>query len=88
MKVKISKSVEGGPYEEVVLDKKLVDALFEYNEANKVFLYLHNRGILSDEVKTHIGEVLESSKSIFKEYGLDKYDVRANYLFDKSELIQ
>jgi hypothetical protein len=84
MKVKILKSIEGGPYEEVVLEKELVDALFEFDEASTTFTFLITRGILIDEVKEGLTKIIENCKKNFLIHGLSKYDIRANYKFEES----
>lgn len=89
-KVAIKKSIEGGKFQTVVLDQKLVNALSEFNRANDTYVYLLiTKSIITigDEVHNKLVQIIEDCKAIFKEYSLDKYDIRANYLFDKSVLI-
>jgi hypothetical protein len=87
MRVRILKSIEGNEYQEVILEKELVDALFEFNEANKSLTFLMLRGILNDEVKEGLSKIINDCKDVFHNHGLTKYDIRANYKFEESILI-
>jgi hypothetical protein len=85
--VEIKRSVEGGMYETVILDKVLVDALYHHRTANDTFVYLLiTKSIISpaDAVYDKLVKIIADSEEVFRSYGLDKYDVRANYLFESS----
>lgn len=86
-KIQIKKSVEGGMFQTVVLDKVLVDALYHHTTANDTFVYLLvGKCIITkdDAVYHKLVKIIDDCEKVFKEYGLDKYDVRAKYLFESS----
>lgn len=85
--VKIKRSVEGGKYETIVMDKVLVDALYDYKTTNDTFVYLViTKSIITpdDAVYDKLVKIIKDCEELFKSYKLDKYDVRANYLFESS----
>jgi len=87
MKVVIKRSVEGGEWRVVVLDKKVVDALYDYNKASETFTYLFiTKRVCStgDDVYNKLVQIMNDSENVMKEFGLDKYDKRAHYLFEES----
>ncbi len=86
MKVEIEMSIEGGPFKKVILDKELVMALDEYNQMCLTMAYLYERGI--DFPKEELRKIKEDCYSIFRKYNCDKWDVRANYKFNESKLIE
>lgn len=88
-KVAIQKSVEGGEYKTVILDEKLVSSLSDFNKSCETFNFLFFRGIITqgDEVYNKLCKIMDDCESVFKEYGLDKYDKRANYLFESSYIV-
>jgi len=88
-KIKVLKSVEGGMFQTVVIDEKLFSALGRYNRANESFnfLFMNNIIEMNDSAFNGIQNIIQECETIFKVYGLDKYDVRANYLFDKAERV-
>ena len=86
-KIAIKKSVEGEEFQTVVLDKALVDALYHHKTANDTFVYLLiTKSIITigDAVYDKLVKIIDDCEKVFKEYGLHKYDVRANYLFESS----
>ena len=89
MKVEVKKSIEGGKFKKVIIDKELFDALFEYDKANEVFTYLIFNKIcdIKSETIENICKKIDLCRDVFKSYGLDKYDVRAKYLFEESKII-
>jgi hypothetical protein len=90
MKIEIKKSIEGGKYKKVILDKELVDALYNYDKANEVATYLICNGLvdMKSDVIQKINDKINSCYVIFFEkYKLDKYDVRAHYLFNESKIV-
>jgi hypothetical protein len=88
-KIKVLKSVEGGVFQPVVMDEKLFSALGRYNKANESFNFLFMNGIIKidDTAFNGIQKIIQECEMIFKVYDLDKYDVRANYLFEKAERV-
>ena len=85
--VKIKRSVEGGMYETILMDKVLLDALYHHKTANDTFVYLLiTKSIISpaDAVYDKLVKIIADSEEVFRSYGFDKYDVRANYLFESS----
>lgn len=85
--VKIKRSVEGGKYETIVMDKALVDALYHHKTANDTFVYLLiTKSIITtgDAVYDKLVKIIADCEEVFKSYELHKYDVRANYLFESS----
>lgn len=89
-KIAIQKSVEGGEFQTVILDEKLVSSLSDFNRTVEAFNFLFfTKSIITkdDVVYNKLCEIMDQCELVFKEYGLDKYDKRANYLFDKSEIV-
>jgi hypothetical protein len=85
--VEIKRSVEGGMYETILMDKVLLDALYHHKTANDTFVYLLiTKSIISpaDAVYDKLVKIIADSEEVFRSYKLDKYDVRANYLFESS----
>ena len=82
----VKRSIEGGKYQKITIDVELFNALSEYNKLNQVFTYLmvNNLIDLDSKVFNHFSKTNENCINIFKKYKLDKYDIRANYLFDEA----
>ena len=88
-KIKVLKSVEGGLFHTVEMDEKLFSALGRYNRANESFEFLFMNDIIkmNDDAFNGVQKIIKECETIFKVYNLDKYDVRANYLFDEAERV-
>jgi hypothetical protein len=78
-KIKVMKSIEGGEYKEVIIDKVVFDTLCEYDEVANTFTFLMTRNLLNDTVEKGLRQIYKDCENIFKQYGLDKYDIRAHY---------
>jgi hypothetical protein len=86
-KIKIPCSYNGEKHEKVILDKELVDSLYNYKEVNSAFAYLMCRGFLNEEVKTNLTSIITDCRKVFIKYNLSKCDVQANYNFNKSKVV-
>lgn len=84
-KVQVLKSVEGGSYTKVVLEERLFNALIELDVFNTTFNYLMVSNLLNDELTNKMKIIYSETLSIIKEYGLDKYDIRAHYKFNEAK---
>lgn len=89
MKVQVKKSVEGGKFKVVILDKELADALVRYNDMNDTLVFLMFNGIIDakSDVMIDLLKIDAECKVIFRKYDLDKYDVRANYKWNESKIV-
>lgn len=85
--VKISRSIEGEPFQKVILHKELVIALGGHKQVTEAFVFLIETNMIVDEQIPKFKEIISNYEKVFREYGLNKYEVRANYNFDQSELI-
>ena len=85
-KVRVMKSIEGGEYKEVLLDRVVFDALHEYGEVANTFTFLMTRDLLDDTSIEKFITIYKDCEAVFRQYGLDKYDVRAHYKIKKTTL--
>lgn len=84
--VQVKRSIEGGKYQKITIDVELFNALSEYHKLNDVFTYLvvNNLIDLDSKIFNHFSKTNENCGNIFKKYKLDKYDIRAHYIFEEA----
>jgi hypothetical protein len=87
-KVRISRSIEGEAFSDVILDRELVVALAGFNQATESFVFLLEKGWITDDLTMKFKKDLEAYESVFRKYNLNKYEVRANYKFEESQIIE
>ena len=86
-KVKVERSIEGSPYQEIIINYELVHALSETQLAHDTWTYLMFRNLLTDDLSKRIMAIVEEQKPVFQKYELGKYELRAHYKFEQSELL-
>jgi hypothetical protein len=84
--IKIKRSIEGGKFKTIIIEKELFDALFEYKQVNEAWLYFETRGLKHNI--DEIFKIVDNCENIFRKYNLDKFDVRAKYKFNESIIIE
>ena len=90
MKVQVRKSVEGGSYRVVQIEKELMDSLIRFDQVNNTFTFLFVNGMLKmdDDLSDKLLAIIEECKLVFRKYNLDKYDIRAHYKWNDAKLLE
>lgn len=90
MKVQVKKSVEGGSYKVVVIERELMNALMKFDEVNNTFTFLVVNGLtkVDSDIADGLFAISEDCRKVFRKYELDKYDVRANYKWNEAKLLE
>jgi len=82
--VKVLKSVEGGEFKEVIINRELFDSLFDWEQLSISETFLRSNDIITDDNIKSFNIISDNCQSIFRKYNLNKYDVRAVYKFDEA----